>query len=68
MTFYRQCQLSKGTTKEVAWIRERFAKVGKYLRIKDSDGWHVDAAYGRRTEEYLLAHERDHLSAFPSLL
>jgi hypothetical protein len=68
MTFYRQCHLSKGTTKEVVWIPEKFAKTGKYLLIKDSDGWRVDAAYGRRSEDYLLAQERYHLNAFPSLL
>lgn len=37
----RQCKLRRGSVEKVAWIPERFAKVGNWLRLFDEDGWHV---------------------------
>ncbi len=45
MNKYRQCSLSKGTAQQVAFIPAEFARAGKYLRIGDENGWHVDAVY-----------------------
>jgi hypothetical protein len=61
MSFYRQCILVKGVTVQVAWIPEEFAKVRTYVRLVDDDGWQVKEVGGRRSEEYVQAHERDHM-------
>lgn len=39
----RQCVLRKANRYQVAWIPARFAVRGKYLKILDEDGWHVEA-------------------------
>lgn len=36
-----QCKLKKGDTYQTIWIPEKYAKVGKYLKLKDDDGWEV---------------------------
>lgn len=36
-----QCKLKRGDTYQVSWIPEKYAKVGKYLKLKDDDGWEV---------------------------
>jgi hypothetical protein len=38
---YKQCELSNGTRRQVAWIPEKFAQTGKVLRLHDEDGWRV---------------------------
>ena len=45
MTFYRQCTLKKGAAVEVAWIPEALATTGKYLRVRDDDGWQVGRSF-----------------------
>ena len=42
MTYYRQCNLRRGMTKQVAWIEESLAQLGKYLCIQGEDGWRVE--------------------------
>ena len=37
----RQCKLKKGNTYQTSWIPDKFAKVGKYIKLKDDDGWEV---------------------------
>ena len=39
--FMRQCMLRKGNTIQASWIPEKFAKIGKYLKLHDEDGWQV---------------------------
>jgi hypothetical protein len=40
---FRQCIMSKGATKQTAWIPLKFAVVGKSVRLKDTEGvWNVD--------------------------
>jgi hypothetical protein len=63
---YRQCTLQRGTTQQVAWIPETFAKVGSYVNItengKSEDGWKVLSVSDiRQTEDYRRSHERDHM-------
>lgn len=40
-----QCTLKNGTMYTVSWIPEKFAKVGKFVKLKDleewQDGWEV---------------------------
>jgi hypothetical protein len=42
---YRQCELRRRNTVQVAWIPESFAGLGKYLRLGGEDGWLVTAVY-----------------------
>lgn len=60
--FFKQVTLTKGATSEVAWIPEEFAKVGKFLRIEDDNGWQVEKVGSRRMSGvYLAEHEREYL-------
>jgi len=65
---YRHCLLRKGVTQQMTWIPEPFAKVGKYLRIGESDGWLVDAVYSAKPEEYIFKHRADYRNAFGSIV
>lgn len=42
---YRQCIMTKSSGQSIlqvtSWIPEQFAKIGKYLKLKDDDGWKV---------------------------
>jgi len=63
---YRQCELQRGTTGQIAWIPEIFAKVGSYVKIteddKTEDGWLVKRAGATRLSgDYLRDREREHL-------
>ena len=62
MTYYRQCRLSKGTTRQVSWIPEEFAVEGDFVRLSAEDGWRVDkVGQARVTDNFVREHERDHL-------
>lgn len=37
-TFYRQCQLQRGQSVTTSWLPEKFAKVSKFLKLKNKDG------------------------------
>lgn len=62
--FSRQCTLVRENAQLVSWIPEKFATIGKMLKLKDngewSDGWEVTAVGGRleasvvneRSQEY----------------
>lgn len=40
---YFQCTMSQGSKRHIAWLPDKFAKVGKSVRINDLDGnWLVD--------------------------
>lgn len=65
-TYYRQCSLKRISGHiDMAWIPEKFAVKGKYLKIKRGEnwenGWQVTNVYDRQSEAHLLEHERDHL-------
>ena len=64
---FRQCLLRRGATSQTVWIPEVFAKAGRYVRIKDVDGWLVRAVYGRSDGAYLTTDERGYHSEFGSL-
>lgn len=66
--YYRQCRLKRVNGQiDTAWIPEKFAKKGHYIKIKKGDGkwengWRVQEVYDTRAaESRLLAHERDYL-------
>jgi len=54
---YRQCELRKRQSVQIAWIPTRFAMLGRVLRIRSEDswstGWCVSALY-REVDESLL--------------
>jgi hypothetical protein len=56
---YTQCRLHRGATQQVAWIPSAFAVRGKYIRIKDVDGWRVVSVGAEQSAEYVREHERD---------
>lgn len=65
MEYYRQCELVLKETKQVAWIPESFAKVGRVLKIRKNskwtNGWVVKSVGGREDEEFVRTAERSHL-------
>ncbi len=71
VTFYRQCKLEKNKTVQVAWVPEEFARIGQVLQIKENNqwenGWAVAEVWTRKSETFVLGHERDHRTAFPSI-
>ncbi len=52
---YRQCRLERDSYVDVAWIPERYAKLGQVLGFKRegqwTEGWHVTAVYGRLSDD-----------------
>ena len=63
MSYYRQCTLTRGTTTQIAWIPEQFAKKDKYLRIGDENGWQVvEFGSHRLSGQYLMEHEREYMN------
>lgn len=57
---YRQCKLRRGTRYRYAWLPDRYAKQGKFLRIRGEDGWRVEEVYSAESEERVKARERDY--------
>lgn len=68
---YRQCRLerktSSGTTHTTQWLPERFAVVGKYLKLKQSDGsfedgWQVVFAGELTDPDTVYSYQTQHRS------
>ena len=63
MNYSKQCTLTKGTKSQVAWIPEEFAKLNKFVRLFEEDGWQVMTVGATRVStDYLLTHEREYLN------
>lgn len=69
MEYSRQCILEKPLTKEgvlrqVSWIPEAFAKIGKFLRLRENDvwenGWQVVQVGGRQSKQERIDRGNDH--------
>ena len=67
--YYRQCRLQKGPFYTTSWIPEKYAKKGKYVKLKQEDkkgskkwdnGWLVLEVYDRQKEEEVFARAQDH--------
>ena len=65
--WYRQCFLRRGTAQQVAWIPEELAVHGKFVRIKDEDGWKVICVWQRASNEWLTPDGRDLRRELPSI-
>lgn len=58
---FKQCILQKCKKKQTAWLPEKFAHIGKLLKIKDEDGWKViEVGSQQFTEEYVLDRQQDY--------
>ena len=64
--FYVQCRLRRGGAQQTAWIPEKYAAVGRTVRLTEGgwsqDGWQVTAAGTRLPEGYLRERGRDYLN------
>ena len=62
--FYRQCWLSRGNSRQMAWIPEKFAVMGRFLKLTEEgvseDGWQVVGVGTRLTEEYVRERSEDY--------
>ena len=59
---WKQCKMTKGTSSQTAWIPKKFAVVGKYIRIKNDNGWEVKEVYDVEMPEVTItARSRDYL-------
>jgi hypothetical protein len=65
-TLYKQCELTRpvedGLAREVAWIPEKFAVPGRYVKLDRMpeairDGWRVENATGPAVEEHVLVQQ-----------
>lgn len=61
MTTHRQCTLTSGTHKQVAWIEAKHARVGLNVKLKTDDSWWVvDEVYGELPSKVVQERGRDH--------
>ena len=62
--FYNQCWLVKGYARQMAWIPQKFAVAGRYLRLTDAgvteDGWQVAGVGAQMTEEVVRERSQDY--------
>ena len=63
--FYIQCQLARGSARQTAWIPEKFARLGRHVRLTEGtwseDGWQVTGIGTRLAEDYVRERSRDYL-------
>ncbi len=59
-----QCWLRRGTARQMVWIPEKHAVVGRFLRLTESgvseDGWEVVSAGARQSEEAVRERSQDY--------
>lgn len=60
MKYFVQAQMEKGQQRHTAWIPEKFAVVGKVLKIKGDDGWLVVSIHSRKSEEEVRERSQDY--------
>jgi len=63
--YYRQCLLQKDNTTTTRWIPEKFAKEGKWIKLKNDDkewedGWLVKEVWSRMAEDLVLDASQDY--------
>jgi hypothetical protein len=51
---YCQCTLRKGNREQITWIPEKFAKKGKFLKLKKDNGWEVIEVGHKANEETVV--------------
>lgn len=68
--YYRQCSMRRKIAEDiyklhVAWIPDKHAKVGKYIKIKLDDGtwedgWEITAVWTKKDAKFVEDGERDY--------
>lgn len=58
--YHRQCLLGCGARRYVAWIPERFARVGKRIRIDRHGAWRVREVGVRLPSELVVERSQDY--------
>ncbi len=62
--YYRQCWLGRGNARQMAWIPEKFAVAGRFLRLTEAgvseDGWQVTGVGAQMTEEGVWERSQDY--------
>ena len=63
---HTQCKLRRLDAEQVTWLPTKFARKGKFVKLKSDDGtwqdgWEVVEVWGTRPSEEVLEHERDYL-------
>ena len=58
--FHVQCKLKKGNTTQYSWIPEKFANKGKFVKLKDDDGWKVIEVYSRENSKFVNERQMDY--------
>lgn len=56
MTYYRMCELSRGTTRTIGYIEERGVRIGASVELLSGDGefWMVDTVGDQRIDKNQL--------------
>lgn len=69
LEMYVQCYLQNKKRVTTAWLPKTKAKLGKFLRLKDDDGWLVKwvGKHEKSTEEIIAEKERNHKGNFASI-
>jgi len=58
----KQCMLQRYNVRMTSWIPCKYAVKGKFLRLKDVDGWEVVAVFGNCiSASYQSERSRDYL-------
>ena len=63
--YYVQCRLARGSARQTAWIPEKFARVGRLVRLTEAgvseNGWQVAGIGTRLAEDDVRERSRDYL-------
>lgn len=64
VNYYCQCRLARGPARQVAWIPEKFAVAGRFLRLTEAgvteDGWQVTGVGARMAEAIVRERSQDY--------
>ncbi len=62
--YYRQCWLARGPVRQMAWLPEKFAVAGRFLRLTNDgvseNGWQVTGVGAQMAEETVRERSQDY--------
>ena len=62
--YYRQCWLTRGRARQMAWLPEKFAVAGRFLRLTEGglseDGWQATGVGAQMAEETVRERSQDY--------
>lgn len=47
MAHFAQCELQRHNTVVVSWVPSTFARVGKFVKLLEEDGWEVKKVFSK---------------------